>query len=55
MNIAVLFSNKDLLDKYQKRPPKTWDELLMTSNYIIEEEKKFNHTYVRFNGPFNGK
>jgi len=40
INISVLFYNIALLEKYKKEPPKTWDELLITSNYIIEEEKK---------------
>ncbi|ORX83749.1 hypothetical protein BCR32DRAFT_243145 [Anaeromyces robustus] len=52
----VLYSNKYLLDKYHKDPPKTWDELISTSKYIIEEEKKENNTnIVAYNGLYNGK
>ncbi|ORX79447.1 periplasmic binding protein-like II [Anaeromyces robustus] len=51
---TVLYSNKALLDKYSKDIPKTWDELLSTSKYIYNEEKKFNNTnLIAFNGLFD--
>ena len=44
----------ELLSKYNKDIPKTWDELLSTSKYIFEEEKKLNNTIIPYNGLFNG-
>ncbi|ORX78901.1 periplasmic binding protein-like II [Anaeromyces robustus] len=41
---SVLYSNIKLLEEYDKRIPKTWEELLDTTNYIVEEEKKKNNT-----------
>ncbi|OUM60623.1 hypothetical protein PIROE2DRAFT_13569 [Piromyces sp. E2] len=32
--------------KYHKSIPKTWDELLKTSKYIVDEEKKINNTKI---------
>jgi len=53
----VLFSNQELLDKYGMRVPKTWDELMNTSKFIVEKEKQqnFKSTLKRYNGSFNGK
>ncbi len=51
---TALFSNIDLLSKYNKDIPKTWDELMSTSKYIYEEEKKNNNTIIRYNGLLNG-
>jgi len=56
MYVSTLFSNQDLLNKYNKKPPKTWDELIDISKYIIENEKKNNvdvHDLIPFNGLFN--
>jgi len=53
IDISVLFSNMDLLSKYHKDPPKTWDELMSTSKYIYEEEKKNNNTIVRYHSSMN--
>jgi len=55
MDISTLFSNQELLLKYNKEVPKTWDELISTSKYIYEEEKKLNNTILRYIGSFNGK
>ena len=55
IDVATLFSNQELLSKYNKDVPKTWDELMSTSKYIFEEEKKLNNTIMRYNGLFNGK
>ena len=43
------------LSKYNRDVPKTWDELLSTSKYIFEEEKKLNNTIIPYNGLLNGK
>jgi len=49
----MLYSNKSLLEKYNKNVPKTWDELLDTAKFILSEEKKHNITdIVGYNGLF---
>ncbi len=51
----MLYSNKSLLEKYNKNVPKTWDELLDTAKFILGEEKKNNITdIVGYNGLFSG-
>jgi hypothetical protein len=42
----VLYSNKELLNKYNKNIPRTWNELLETSIYILDEERKLNNTEI---------
>jgi len=39
LDYTVLYSNTDLLKKYNKEIPKTWDELYSTGKYIMEEKK----------------
>ena len=41
--ISVLFSNDNYLRKYHKSIPKTWDELIETTEYILNEEKKLGN------------
>ncbi|ORX45025.1 periplasmic binding protein-like II [Piromyces finnis] len=54
IELSVLYSNKKLLDKYGEKVPKTWDELIKTSKYIMEEEKKLNNTdIISYNGLFS--
>eukprot|EP00833_Pecoramyces_ruminatium_P007979 jgi/Orpsp1_1/1182011/evm.model.c7180000079518.2 len=49
-----LCSNKYYLNKYNITVPKTWSELLNTSKYIINEEKKLNNSdVIGFVGSFN--
>jgi len=52
---TALYSNIELLEKYDKRPPKTWEELIDTANYIYDEEKKLNDTFelTKFAGMFD--
>ncbi|ORX45738.1 periplasmic binding protein-like II [Piromyces finnis] len=53
VDITGLYSNKVLLNKYEKRVPKTWEELKETAKYILEEEKKVNNTnLIPYNGIF---
>jgi len=44
IDVGVLFSNKELLDKYDRKPPKTWDELIETADYINKREKEKGNT-----------
>ncbi|ORX84437.1 periplasmic binding protein-like II, partial [Anaeromyces robustus] len=50
--IDALYSNINLLNEYNKRVPKTWDELLETGKEILEKEKtlKNNTELVGYNG-----
>jgi len=51
----MLYSNNILLRKYKKPVPKTWDEMIETAKYILDEEKKLNNTdLVGYNGSYNG-
>ncbi|TDO94199.1 carbohydrate ABC transporter substrate-binding protein (CUT1 family) [Halanaerobium saccharolyticum] len=36
---GMLYYRKDLLEKHNKEVPKTWDELIETSRYIMEREE----------------
>ncbi|ORX63321.1 hypothetical protein BCR32DRAFT_273466 [Anaeromyces robustus] len=54
VDMNVLYSNKNLLEKYDKKPPKTWDELIETGKYIKEKEEELNNYVVGFNGMFSG-
>jgi len=53
IDISALFSNQKLLSKYGKDVPKTWDELMSTSKYIYEEEKKKDNTIIRYHSSMN--
>jgi len=42
-----------LFDKYNKKPPKTWDELIDTAEHIItQEEKEGNDGLIGYMGNF---
>ena len=45
---GVLYYRKDLLEKYKKSVPKTWEELEATSALIVEKEKAANPKLVGF-------
>jgi len=49
-----MYSNKELLSKYNKPIPQTWDELIETCKYIMEKEKDDNEL-ICYNGLFDGK
>ena len=53
MTYDILYSNKELLNKYNKQVPKTWSELINTCKYIIEKEKN-NTDLICYNGLFDG-
>ncbi len=54
MSVDALYANKKLLTTYNKRIPKTWDELVETSKYILKEEREKNNTdLVAYNGLLN--
>jgi len=42
MDVSALYSNKDLLKKYGKSIPKTWDEVIETGEYILKKEREEN-------------
>jgi len=53
MQYDILYSNKYLLEKYNKTVPKTWDELLETGVYILNKEReKGNDKLIGYNGLF---
>jgi len=53
LSYDVLYSNKMILDKYNKTVPKTWDELIDTCEYIMEKEKN-DTELICYNGFFDG-
>lgn len=51
----MLYSNMEYLKKYEKEIPQTWDELLETAKYILENEKeKGNDKLIGYNGYIPG-
>eukprot|EP00833_Pecoramyces_ruminatium_P010649 jgi/Orpsp1_1/1184681/evm.model.c7180000090536.1 len=53
LNYDGLYSNKFLLQKYNKTVPKTWNELLETGKEILEKERALNNTeLIGYNGLF---
>ena len=54
VSFEVLYSNMELLNKYNRTVPKTWDELIDTCKYIIGQEKD-NTELICYNGLFDGK
>jgi len=56
LSYTVLYYNKKLLEKYEKRVPKTWDELIDTSLEIKTKENKLGNTNLsEYNGLFSEK
>lgn len=56
LDVSVLYSNKKYLDLYKKPVPKTWEELIETTNYILDKERELNNTnIVGYNGLFSRK
>ncbi len=53
LSYEILYSNKELLDKYDKPIPKTWNELIETCKYILDKEKD-DTELICYNGLFDG-
>ncbi|KAL6625024.1 hypothetical protein U3516DRAFT_823967 [Neocallimastix sp. 'constans'] len=54
IDFAVLYSNTEILNKYNMPVPKTWEQLLETGKYIYDEEVKLGNTeIIAYNGLFN--
>ncbi|OUM69936.1 hypothetical protein PIROE2DRAFT_2137, partial [Piromyces sp. E2] len=54
LGFTVLYSNEKILNEYNKKIPKTWDELLETSKYILQKEIEKNNTdFLTYNGLFD--
>eukprot|EP00833_Pecoramyces_ruminatium_P001529 jgi/Orpsp1_1/1175561/evm.model.c7180000054357.1 len=51
ISYSMLYYNYGLLDKYNKTVPKTWDELINISKYILEKEN--NPDLIAYNGFFD--
>jgi trehalose/maltose transport system substrate-binding protein len=47
-SVGMLFFRQDLLKKYGRSVPQTWDELAETATYIVAREKKTNPHLVGF-------
>ncbi|KAL6625309.1 periplasmic binding protein-like II, partial [Neocallimastix sp. 'constans'] len=51
INYRILYSNMDLLNKYEKKLPKTWEEMLNIGNEILKEERaNGNNELIGYNG-----
>jgi len=50
----VLYSNRYYLEKYNKEVPTTWDKLLETGQFILEQERINNKNFnlYGYNGLF---
>ncbi|ORX87934.1 periplasmic binding protein-like II [Anaeromyces robustus] len=52
-DVTVLYYNDKYLQKYNITIPKTWDELLKSAKYALEQEKKEGNTeFMAYNGLF---
>jgi len=52
MDFMVLYSNIQLLEKYGKPIPKTWDEMYETGMLIYNSEKENNPNLLGYNAIF---
>ena len=41
-SVGMLYFRRDLLDKYDRSVPRTWEELAETAKYIVDHERKIN-------------
>jgi len=42
MDVSALYSNINLLNKYGKPIPKTWNEVIEIGEYILQKEREEN-------------
>jgi multiple sugar transport system substrate-binding protein len=49
---GILYYRKDLLEKYRLPVPRTWNDLIMTSEWIVSEEKRAGKKIEGFSGQF---
>jgi len=54
MDYTFLYSNVNLLNKYGKNIPKTWDELYKTGKYILEKERVNNTDLIGYSTFLSG-
>ena len=58
LDFFVLYYNEPLLNKYNQKVPKTWNELYDTGKYIMEKENNNNNNnninLIIYNGFFPG-
>jgi trehalose/maltose transport system substrate-binding protein len=47
-SVGMLYFRQDLLEKYNRSVPQTWEELAETAKYIVDREKKINPDLVGF-------
>jgi trehalose/maltose transport system substrate-binding protein len=47
-SVGMLFYRRDLLEKYGRSVPQTWEELARTAAYVVEHERKSNRDLVGF-------
>jgi len=52
ISYEIMYSNIALLNKYNKPIPKTWNELIETCNYIMDQEN--DSELICYNGLFDG-
>ena len=52
LRYTILYSNIRLLDKYNMTIPKTWDEMIITAKYIMQQEQLENNYIYGYNGYF---
>ncbi|OUM58458.1 hypothetical protein PIROE2DRAFT_16247 [Piromyces sp. E2] len=57
IDYTVLYYNNNFLEKYNiECCPKTWDELIKTGEYVLQEElKQNNKDFIVYNGLFTSK
>jgi len=55
LSYSVLYSNEELLKKYNREIPNTWEELIETAIFIVSKEFQLGNTIVGYNGLFPGK
>ena len=56
IDYSVLYTNTELLEKYNSGIPKTWKEFIKVADYIYSKEIESGNTdIIGYNGLFSGK